>query len=304
MKILFTETFSFPDDLKDKLDQIGIDYDFYKPDQTYDFSQYDVMSGNMRQNLDIHAFTSLKWLHLTTAGFDHVDTALLRQKGVLITNGRGVYSDPIAEWVVMSILYFYKQVHLFNQQKQAHIFKRHSLKELSFKKVLILGTGSIGVEIANRLLPFHVHLYGINTSGKLVLPFHMCLPISQLDETLPEMDIVIMALPSTEKTHHLLNQSNFKYFKEGSILINVGRGPCIAEADLINALKLNRPTYAALDVFEEEPLDSNSPLWDLDNVLLSPHVSFMGQWTGEREYMILLNNINHYLNQQTLDNLI
>jgi phosphoglycerate dehydrogenase-like enzyme len=304
MKILFTETFSFPSDLSTKLDQIGINYDFYSPEKSYDFSQYDVMSGNMRQNLDLKQFTSLKWLHLTTAGYDHVDVASLRQRGVLISNGRGVYSDPIAEWVVLSILYYYKKLNLFNHQKQAHVFKRHSLKELSFKKVLILGTGSIGIEIANRLLPFHVNLYGINTSGKLVLPFHMCLPLSQLDETLPQMDVVIMALPATDQTFHLLNQSNFKLFKDDSILINVGRGQCINEVELIEALHLGHPAFAALDVFEEEPLNTNSPLWDLDNVLITPHVSFMGEWTGEREYMILLNNINHYLNQQTLTNLI
>ena len=238
----------------------------------------------------IHIFPNLRYIQLTSAGFDRVPMDYVETHGIEIRNARDVYSIPIAEHVVACVLWFYRGLESFRDNQKAHVWKKQrDLKELNGSRVLIIGCGSIGTACAKVLSALGCHVCGV---GRHIRPREWFLEIrdaSSLQTGLQDADIVILAVPFTKETHHLLSNDELSAMKDGALLINVSRGQVLDTQALLNHLP--RFAGAALDVFEEEPLPADSPLWDMQNVLITPHNSYAGDGNGERLKKVILKNL-------------
>lgn len=253
--------------------------------------------------LDISRMKKLKWIQLSSIGIDQVPKREILERDIILTNNKGGYSIPMGEWVVLKILEAYKKSYkLYEQQKRKEWKMDTSLLELYRKRVGFIGTGSIAIESAKRLQGFEAHVIGVNTKGTKVQYFDKCYPISQLDTVLQECDVVVLTIPYTEATHHLINKERLEKMKKNSVLINVSRGSIIDEKVLIQHLQENKEMVAALDVFEEEPLPSDHPLWEMDNVFITPHNSWISEMRNERRFRIIYENLKRYIEGEPLVN--
>ena len=225
---------------------------------------------------DIEKFTNLRYIQLTSAGYDRVPMDYIQSHNITIHNAFGVYSIPMAEYALWGVLTLYKQGKFFLDNQKQHKWEKHrGLLELSGKTVLILGCGSVGTECAKRFEAFGCRVLGIATGARKQEHFAEVKSMDSLSEMLPCADIVILALPLTQQTKGLFSAETFQNMKPGSILVNIARGAIVDTEAMITAL--NERLYGAvLDVFEEEPLE-DSPLWDMENVVLTPHNSFIGE---------------------------
>ena len=241
----------------------------------------------------IEQFQNLRFIQLTSAGFDRVPMEYVHSQGIEIHNARGVYSAPMAEFAVGSVLQIYKQFPFFRQNQKAHRWeKRRDLRELTDKIVVILGCGSVGTECARRFRAFACKVIGVDVSPFQNVSFDEILPLTALDETLPAADILILTVPLTDETRGLINAVRLAAMKTDTILINISRGAVIDEQALLARLQ-NTPAFTAvLDVFGTEPIFPENPLWTLTNALLTPHNSFAGEWNTDRLNRLILGVIS------------
>lgn len=212
----------------------------------------------------------LRWAQSTYAGIDALMTPELRQD-YMLTNVRGIFGPLMSEYVFGHLLSMSRHLPLYRQQQQQHLWAPHPYQPLAGRRLLILGTGSIGQYLATTGHHFGMQVTGVNRSGREVNGFDDTYQLSALPRLLPEADVVVSVLPSTRETHHLLNASLLGLCRADSLFFNVGRGDLIATDELYQALKQGHPGAAVLDVFEEEPLPRHHPLWTLPNVLITPH---------------------------------
>ena len=242
---------------------------------------------------DIGQFRNLRYIQLTSAGFDRVPMEQVQRRGIRICNARGVYGVPMAEFAVAGVLQLYKQSRFFARNQHAHSWEKHrGLLELWGKQVTIVGCGNIGQECAKRFAAFDCHVIGVDIFEAKLPGIEKMYDISRLDEVLPDSDVVVLTLPLTEQTRHLFNSTRFANMKAGAILVNIARGGVVDTAALEQAL-VARLGGAVLDVFEEEPLHEHSPLWEMEHVLLSPHNSFVGDNNGKRLEDVIIANLQH-----------
>ena len=258
--------------------------------------QYEGVIGNsLFYYGDYSGFTSLKYFQATSAGLDRLPLDWMRERNITLRNAEGVYSAPMAEWTLMRILELLKHVPQgFRYQIGGQYKKDWKWGELGGKTVLLAGFGAYGREIAKRLKAFGTKLLVVNRSLKSdpnVDEFHL---LSDLPALLPQADILIMAMALTQETRHIVSRELLQSMKPGSLVINAARGPLIDEAALVEALQNGPLAGAALDVFEKEPLAADSPLWKLENVLISPHNSFVGNRNHERMMKLVLNNLQKF----------
>lgn len=240
----------------------------------------------------IECFPNLRFIQLTSAGFDRVPMDYIREHGIEIHNARGVYSVPMAEFAVCGVLQLYKQAAFFRDNQKVHRWEKHrGLRELSGKTVCVVGCGSVGSECAKRFAAFGCRVIGVATGRRKQAPFDKVCSFAEMDAVLPDADIVVLALPLTERTAGLFDAGWLARMKPGAILVNIARGALTDEAALTEALKEKRLYGAVLDVFEDEPLPEDSPLWAMDNVIVTPHNSFVGERNGERLGECILNNL-------------
>ena len=238
----------------------------------------------------IEKFTNLRYIQLTSAGFDRVDMDYVKSHGIEIHNARGVYSIPMAEFAVCGVLQIYKQAAFFRENQRNHLWEKHrGLLELAGKNVLIVGCGSVGNECAKRFKAFDCSITGVDLFPREDNLYSEMLPLDKLDNALEQADVVILTLPLTEQTRHLIDNRKLSLMKDGATLVNIARGAIVDTEALLN--HIDRFTGAVLDVFEEEPLNENSPLWDKPNIILTPHNSFVGEGNGERLKEIIVENL-------------
>ena len=281
------------------VDENGIKY-------TEDMEDVEVLvCYNPFKTLDISKMKRLKWIQLSSIGIDQVPMAIVRINNIMLSNNRGGYSIPMGEWVVMKVLEIYKKSRLLYQQQDKKLWKMNKdILELYGKTVTFIGTGSIGQESAKRLQGFDVNIIGVNTKGTPVEYFDTCYPIIELKEVLAKSDVVILTIPYTEATHHLIDEAELKALKPEAALINVSRGSIINEKALVKHLQEGNLMGAALDVFEEEPLPSNNPLWDFDRVIITPHNSWISELRNDRKYRMILENMKQYKKGNNISNVI
>ena len=241
----------------------------------------------------IEKFTILRYIQLTSAGFDRVDMEYVKAHGIEIHNARGVYSIPMAEFALCGVLQIYKQAAFFRENQKRHLWEKHrGLLELAGKKVLIVGCGSVGNECAKRFAAFGCEVTGVDLYPREDSLYSKILPLDKLDDMLITADIVVLTLPLSEQTRHLMNDNKLILLKDGAVLVNIARGAIVDTEALIK--HIDRLGGAVLDVFEEEPLIDNSPFWGKPNVILTPHNSFVGEGNGERLRENIIKNLEVY----------
>lgn len=238
----------------------------------------------------IERFTSLRLIQLTSAGLDRVPLDDIRARGIALHNAAGVYSVPMAEFAVCGILQLYKQSRFFAKNQAQHKWEKHrGLLELSGKRVCILGCGDVGREIAKRLHAFGCHITGVNRTVRELPDFDEVLPLDKLAETAAACDILVCCIALTPETRGIVSEEIFSCLHNGAIFVNVARGALADEAALTKWLQSGG--RAVLDVFEEEPLPETSPLWEMKNVLLTPHNSFVGEGNRARLWEKIKENL-------------
>ena len=268
---------------------------------------------------------NLKWVQFNSAGMDpFLDHPLLQKPDLIATTMSGVITGQIAEYVLMAMLAFGQQLPKLNRLKAAHAWPSGNEKweglmprELRHSTVGILGYGSIGRQVARLLQPFGSKVlaakkdvmqpedtgYALEGMGDPHGDFFDRLyPIEALHSLLEESDFVVVSLPLTEETYHLLDDKAFDSMKPTAYLINVGRGGLVDQDALVTALHEKKIAGAALDVFETEPLPKDSPLWDFENVILSPHIAGLSWSLREETLSLFRENINRFLAELPLYN--
>ena len=238
----------------------------------------------------IENFSNLRYIQLTSAGFDRVDMSYVTAHGIEIHNARGVYSIPMAEFALCGVLQLYKQAAFFRENQRQHLWEKHrGLSELCGKQVLIVGCGSVGNECAKRFTAFGCRVIGVDLFPREDSLYDRILPLEQLDEALKTTDVVVLTLPLTEQTKHLFNEERFDSLKSSAVLVNIARGAIVDTEVLLR--HIDHIGGVVLDVFEEEPLTETSFLWDKENVILTPHNSFVGEGNSMRLKEIVLSHL-------------
>lgn len=233
----------------------------------------------------IEAFTRLRYIQLTSAGYDRVPMDYVRERGIEIHNARGVYSIPMAEFAVAGVLSIYKKLGTFRDQQKRHQWEKHrDLLELAGRHVVIIGCGSVGTECAKRFKAFDCRVTGIDIQTVQDPNYDEVIPLDDLDGILPDADIVILTLPLTPETRGLISADRLD--KIHGILVNISRGGIIDQ----KALEQWNGT-SILDVFEEEPLSEDSPLWEKEKTVITPHNCFVGDGNAKRLSSKILKNL-------------
>lgn len=260
---------------------------------------------NPFNTLNISKFTNLKWIQLTSIGIDQVPLEVVKERDIILTNNKGGYSIPIGEWIVLKILEMFKNSKAFYQKQEQKKWKIDtSLLEIYGKTVGFIGTGTIAVEAAKRLKGFGVNILGVNTKGADVEYFNKCYSIDSLKDMVKLCDVIIVSIPYTDQTHHLINKELFLEMKDGVYIVNIARGSIIDEKSMIESLKDGKVGGAALDVFEKEPMDEANPLWDMENVIITPHNSWVSEMRNERRFDMIYENLKRYISGEGLINIV
>lgn len=277
--------------------------EFYKEiDECYDA---DAVIGNPRtftkENLE--KLYNLKWIQLTSAGYDNIDIDYIKSRNILFSVGRDIYSIPISEYVLCTILM--NETNAFKYMVNKYNKKWEAIKERTDfcgKTVAIIGTGSLATEIAKRLNGFGVKVLGYKRTPTLSQPYfdEIYAGNKGLEYVMGNSDYIVLTVDLNKDSHHMINKENLKFMKTTSSIINVARGSVINEQDLIYFLKNKSISYAALDVFETEPLQETSELWSLENVYITPHASGIVKNNYKRINELLEKNIQKYMDNEQL----
>ncbi|RIV17521.1 D-2-hydroxyacid dehydrogenase [Alicyclobacillaceae bacterium I2511] len=243
----------------------------------------------------------VRWFHSVSAGVDLIPHNLLSARGILLSNSRGIHGRPIGEQVLGMMIGFTRGLHVnLRHQQQKRWEPGYPLQELTGQTLCIVGSGSIGAEVARKAKAFDMRVIGVKRHP-LPLPHHdEVVGLDSLYDALATADFVLVLTPLTPNTRHLLDAEAFATMKSSAVVLNFARGDVMDEEALIQALQAGKLRGAGLDVFHREPLPPESPLWDMENVLISPH---NGGWTphyNERMVAIFLNNLRAYREQRPL----
>lgn len=295
MSKVILSTRPFREEFKAQMTAIDSDYQFKLAEDAFDWQDVVITLGWQKawQEPLFAENSQLKWVQSISAGVDYLPLQEYAQRGILVSNASGVHARPIADHLLAVILMRLRGFTetIVAQQDRVWRPKDFQYGYLAEQKILIVGTGQIGQKLAEMLTKLGAKATGINTSGHPVAFFDQTYPLSALKEQSAAADFVINILPLTKATRHLYDADFFAAMNAAGTFINVGRGPSVDTQALIAALEQKQLAYAALDVFEEEPLPSDSPLWRLDNVLLTPHIAGMTPHFQKAFMAIFLANL-------------
>lgn len=247
---------------------------------------------------DIDEFNKLKFIQLTSAGFDRVPVDKIKARGIELYNARGVYSTPMAEWAMFHVLMHYKQGWFFKQEQNAGRWTKHrGLREVAGTKVAVVGAGNVGQDVAKRFQSFGAETTGFDIHTNETPYFDRIALTETLKESIGEFDVVIVTAPLLPSTKGLISREVLCSMKENAILVNIARGGLIDEQAMREVLTERKDLFAALDVFETEPLEEDSPLWKMENVAISPHISFVSDGNNARMFNVMYNNLKNFINK-------
>lgn len=252
---------------------------------------------------------AVKWVHSLSAGVDKVLFPELMASDVPLTNARGVFKRSLAEFAVLGMLFHYKKARRLVENQRQHKWDDFYVRFVNERVMGVVGYGEIGRECAMLAKGLGVKIYALRrnhgkSEGDPILD--RSFKLDELKQMLPQIHILLCAAPLTSETHHMISDPEFAAMKPEAIIINVGRGPVIDEAALVRALQEGKIAGAALDVFEKEPLPETSPLWDMENVLISPHCTDRTQdpdWL-DLSMRLFVENFNRYEKGEPLLNVV
>jgi phosphoglycerate dehydrogenase-like enzyme len=248
----------------------------------------------------------LEWIHSFSAGVDRVATAAVRARGLTVTNARGVFSRPIAEYVVMMCLAIARRLPQLLELQRERTWQPLRGRELGGLTVGIVGFGSIGSEIARLLGPFETRVVATRRRPELggAPPNVELLGTERLDELLRDSDIVVVAAPLTDETAGMIGAAQLQEMRESAWLINIARGRLLDELAVRRALESGWIGGAVLDVFAEEPLPADSPLYGAPNVILTPHTSWSSDRVVDRSLELFAANLRRFVAGEPLHNVV
>jgi phosphoglycerate dehydrogenase-like enzyme len=256
----------------------------------------------------------LRWVHSAAAGVGNALYAEMMQSDVLLTNSAGVHAIPIAEYVVAGVLHFFRGLDVVVAQqverrwdKSFFTAEESPVRELGTARVLIVGAGGIGTQVAIRMHALGAHCVGIRRRLDRGAPpgFDRVVALDELDAELPDADVVVLATPLTNASHGLMNAERLRQMKRGAVLVNVARGALVDQDALVDVVRSGHLRGVVLDVFREEPLVPDHPLWQLRSALLSPHISPVSPgrfWP--RALDVFRDNWGRYVRGEALRNLV
>ena len=249
----------------------------------------------------------LRWIHSASAGVDRIATPALRERGLVVTNARGVFSRPIAEYVVMMSLAVARRLPALLELQRERTWQPLRGRELSELTVGIVGFGSIGLEVARLLEPFGCRILatrrhadrGSGTAANVEIR-----GLDALPDVLAESDVVVVAAPLTDDTAGLIGADELARMRQDAWLINIARGRLIDELALRRALENGWIGGAVLDVFTEEPLSPDSPLYRTPNLVITPHTSWASDRVIERSVDLFVDNLRRHRAGEPMRNLV
>jgi phosphoglycerate dehydrogenase-like enzyme len=251
--------------------------------------------------------SKLKWLQTWSAGVDSLPLETLESRNITVTSANGVHAYPISETIFALMLSLTRNIHTYVKNQQDRKWHHSDMKlEMHEKTVGIIGVGTIGKEAAKIAKAFGMKVLGVRHSGKQQEFVDEMFTTNQLDAVLPNCDYVVVTLPLTKETNRLFSAKQFDLMKSSAFFINIGRGEIVVERDLISALQRGQIAGAGLDVFEQEPLTVESPLWEMENVIITPHTSGSTEHYNQRviENILIPNLINYISGNQPSVNLV
>ena len=240
--------------------------------------------------------TNLKWIHALSAGVEGLTaTEIVKKPGLRLTNARGIHGIPISETVIGYILGVTRELSRIRENQSKHLWQSFTPDEIFGKTIGILGAGSIGGEIAKRCKAFGMTVLGVRRTAKETPNFDIVYPVEEMDAVIAVSDFVVMLMPASPETERMFSKEKIALMKKNARFINVGRGMTVDNDALSDALHEQRIQGAMLDTFVTEPLPANHPIWDLENVFLSPHMSASTPLYMDRAFRVFAQNMSAYL---------
>jgi D-2-hydroxyacid dehydrogenase (NADP+) len=248
----------------------------------------------------------LKWLQIHPAGAERPIYRELRGRGVKVTTASGATAVTVAHSVLGALIALNRRFPLLADAQRRHAWEprlgERSPRDLAGQCAVIVGMGPIGINIATLLQMLGMTSIGVRRAAAPLAPFESVVPYNRLPEVLPRADWLILCCPASPLTRGLANKAVFDAMPAGASLINVSRGEIAVQADVVSALQSGHLAGAYLDVFEKEPLDPASPLWDMPNVLVSPHTASHSLGQNEAIFGIFLDNLARFRRGEALRN--
>ena len=269
----------------------------------------DIFVGLLLRPEQLRLAARLKWVHTTSAGVGQMMYPEFRSSGIILTNASGVHAPAMAEHIagfVVAMARDFPGATRFQAQRkwgQQEIWDGPARpRELSGAVALIVGFGSVGRAVAERLRAFGMRIWAVTRSGKADALAERAFPVAELDTALPSADYVILAAPETPETRHLIGAEEFAAMKRSAVLVNVARGSLVDQEALVAVLEKRAIGGAALDVASPEPLPPENPLWSLENVFITPHTSGISERIWQREAELLVDNLERWFRGEPLRN--
>ncbi|MBP1155406.1 MULTISPECIES: D-2-hydroxyacid dehydrogenase [unclassified Paenibacillus] len=268
--------------------------------------QSDILITMRRTAHIMKRMPNLKWTHVVNAGLNDVPFDYLRDHNIVLTSVKGVHKIPIAEYTIGMMLSLVKNSYsLYDLQKKGSWSISTAIDEIHGKTLGILGLGGIGSEIAKRANAFGMNVLALRRTPSQTPDYvQEIIPYAQKERIFRNCDFIVVILPLTEETINFIGQEELSMMKDTAYIINIARGPIIEEKALINSLRGKKIKGAVLDVFDQEPLPSDHPLWQLDNVIITPHMAGHSPNTLKRAMDILIENLKAYPDQKNMINVI
>lgn len=246
----------------------------------------------------------LKWIHSLSAGVDELLCPALVASDIIVTNSKGIHGIPIAEHVLAMMLTFTRSLRETFANQQQHRWQPLCYDELYDKTLAIIGLGSIGREVAKRAKNMGMRVIAAKRTPTQELFVDKLYTPDQLPHILSLADFVVVTTPLTAETQNMFNAQTFAMMKKTAYFINVSRGPVVDEAALFTALQTQTISGAALDVFCQEPLSADSPLFDVPNLIITPHISAMSPYYMTRALKVFAENLTKFYAQSEMMNIV
>jgi phosphoglycerate dehydrogenase-like enzyme len=248
----------------------------------------------------VRAARGLRYVQATAAGAGQQVRAAALEPGelerVAIASASGVHAVPLAEWSILGLLAFTKGLPRLRRDTAERRWDHYPVAELRGQTLLVVGVGAIGLEVARLANAFGMRVLGVKRDPDEPVPYVESVhPPERLRDLVADVDAIVITLPLTDETRGLVDRETIERMRDGAIVVNVGRGAVVDEDALVDALRAGRLAGAALDVFAEEPLPESSPLWELENVLISPHTAALSWHENERIVELFAENLRRYL---------
>lgn len=296
--------FELPESFITQLKQIANQFEFISCRDTSELAQHlsdaeilAIFVGHFDAEL-LASAPGLKWIQAITAGIDNLPLREIREREIILTNTRGIHGIQMAEYAIAAMINLACNFHVMhrNQLKQKWDRTIHQA-EIYGQVVGIVGLGSIGKEIAKKASFFGMRVIGVCKEPQALKHVERVYGPDGMEAVFKESDYVINLLPLTEDTRRIIDRRYFSVMKPTASFVNIGRGPTVNQDDLIDALKAKRIAGLVSDVYPEEPLPEDSPLWKLENVILTPHIAGVSPNYMQRAMEIMQHNLKVYIHK-------